>query len=203
MDGISTPCQIALSAMSAGAAVQCPDNSCFIYDWQHGKYQQFFAGAGGAEGYLSPSEAGQMHEWDGQFLTDRDYYKVQRSDPAYGQQFDLNVRKIIAVASRQGHQYSYDQVKSWINQAGYSEDGAPVMGGGNWNFRFAGDAPDYLQGLASPAKNRRVTGWESLHLHPDSNFHVDTASGGWLWFVHGFVDVFLGNTIYAKTGIPR
>lgn len=37
-----------------------------------------------------------------------------------------------------------------------------------------------------------------------THFHVDTDSGGlWGWFLHGFVDVFLGNMIFDSEGIPR
>jgi RHS repeat-associated protein len=208
VNGVDADCGQANNMVNSGAAVVVPDFLGRIgYSEKSKSFYMFTAYADGGLAYTRLSAETHGYEWGGQFLTDKQFYNIQRTNPNYKKQFDLAVQELMEFA---GQSYSYGQIAGWINQGGYSEVGAPFMGGGNWNFTFMEGAPDKLVELVTPDKNKRVRGWNSLHLHDTGYFHVDTASGDlhsasglFLWFMHGVADLFGGNTIYGNMGMPR
>jgi RHS repeat-associated protein len=206
LDGIATSCGFTMNLVSSGAGVQCPDNQCFRYNYGQNQFQQFIAGAGGATGYVSLSELGQLNEWQGSFLKDRDFLQKEFALPAFPQQTQLEVANL---AAHLGISLA-DAAKLIVTDTDPLNPQHPRIGGGNWNFAYT---PEALSEFTTLAVNARVSGSPSLHLHKgnDATFgpysHVDTADpypwssvGGLLR--HFFVDLLLGNTVYA-TGIPR
>jgi len=81
---------------------------------------------------------------------------------------------------------------------------ANVLVGGNYNWAFNDGA--LIQGQPAELAIGRYGSIDSLHVHADGTFHVDTANwhilplGGAL---HLAVDLIGGNTIWKDKGIPR
>jgi hypothetical protein len=197
--------------VSSESVVRCPDNQCSGYD-DNGLYRQFVAGAGGASGYVGLSSLGQLNEWQGKFLNNSDFYKMEVALPAYQQQLKLEIAKVAAYLGIS----SDDAAKVIVTDTSLSNRMHPWIGGGNWNFAYD---PGKLSEYTTLAMNGRVPGLLSLHLHTGDETsqyqpfsHVDTADplagSGFPWvsplglLLHGFVDVLLGNSVLA-TGIPR
>ncbi|NLV29673.1 MAG: RHS repeat protein [Acidobacteria bacterium] len=208
-DGAAMSCDATNTWLTAGAGVVIPaDMPLSFYDGK--SFNLLIVGAETPLTYASFSALSMLNEWNGRFLTNEQFYDIQRASKTYEQHLNLNAQEL---ANLMGS--SVDQALGWINQGSYGETGSPWLAGGNWNFTLNENAPVRLRQMVNVSKDKRYPGWNSLHLHsePSHHFHVDTASGGnpWygslkdmgLWLIHGAIDVGLGETIFSPMGFPR
>ena len=200
--------------VNSEAFTQCPNNQC-----TDSQGSPFVAGAGGAQGYVSYSDpTGAFNEWGGQFANDQQFaadleqfYQMQIAQPAYQQQLQVEINQVAAYLG-----IDTGAAATLINtNTSPSNKNRPTMKGGNWNFAYNLSLLDPAQASLLET-GAREPGSPSLHLHNPSNgdppySHNDTAdpysaSGGLSvsgLLKHFYVDIFLGNTVYSATGIPR
>jgi RHS repeat-associated protein len=201
VDGIEVDCGLAASLLGSGAGVQIPFGMpTTYYDDEEESYRVFTAGAGGTVGYVNVSDLEEMHEWNGSFLTNSEFYEVQVSRSAYQQQLNLAVEVIAETFN-----ISPAKAREILNlNTDYEKEKHPYMKGGNWNF-YLKDASLFSQ----YGNIYRMEGFPSLHYLNDGNgprIHIDTANpfvdaAGFL--AHGIVDVVAGTLFYDATGMPR
>jgi RHS repeat-associated protein len=202
VDGIDVDCGLAASLLGSGAGVQIPFGMpTTYYDYDEKSYRVLMAGAGGTVGYVNVSDLEEMHEWNGRFLTNSEFYEVQVTLPAFLQQMNLAAEQLAKTLG-----ISKDEAMKMLN-TNTKSDNRPVLKGGNWNFfidfKTAAQIGDVL------GNSGRASGSPSLHMRESSQgayIHVDT-SNPWLDVAglmgHGIVDVFVGTVFYGGTGIPR
>jgi len=179
---VDATCNMVQATVNGGGAVPCPNNNCGI--GTSTPYQC----VGSVCGYMSNQYVG-THE--------NEYNGVLYSNTEW-QTFLTNARE----AQRQA-------LADAIVAANPSLDWNTVYGnltylstkGGNADFAYSGDLNDlsFIPGYASGGREvlSRFGGIPSIHMPGDYILHLD--SGNPLWgfglgaFVHGFVDVLLGN----------
>ncbi len=199
VDGIDTSCGGAYGLLGMGGAVQCPGNVCSGWgrDPYTGEetYLTFYAGAGGATGYLSMYDWTQgVNEVGGNFLSNAQYTAYILAAFSGGIEAQrVALAQAIAANSNVPYQKAYDSLNT--------ENGH--LQGGNYNF--AATSAD-LNPTNVCGGDARCYG---IHFVTDPNsggwdVHLDTSNpwaSPWGLLEHGFVDVLLGNSAY--TVIPR
>jgi len=191
-DGVITPCGITQASLSADGAVQCPNNACSGFDAKTGKYVQFVAGAGGASGYFSLSDISQgLNEWNGALYSADQWVDFMDNRKEALQEA---VADAISLASNSPNGDNWDAI--------YGSLVYKDSGGGNGDFLYDGNVMDLGLSFSIGDSGKgcewlcRAGSMPSLH-YDHSMFHIDTANPSWGFgyglFVHGFVDLLLGN----------
>ena len=167
----------------------CPNNVCSGFS-SSGQYGQFYAFAGGTQGYYAPGDLSDgINEVDGHLLTNDQYNAYVQA--VYSDQIDDQKRALAQhMADASGGQICYEEAYNNLKlEGGY-------LNGGNYNFATT-YGPDDIN-----CSSTRCDG--GIHFPGSGLVHLDTANpyggvGG--LFEHFFVDVFLGNVYYNV--IPR
>ncbi|MGA8490648.1 MAG: RHS repeat-associated core domain-containing protein, partial [Terriglobales bacterium] len=187
MDGVDTPCNVVQSTVNGGGAVPCPNNNCGI--GTSSPYQC----VGTVCGYMSNQYVGtHENEYNGVLYSNSEWqtFLTNRVDAQQQALADA----IVAANPSLSWQAVYGSLQ-YLNTAG-----------GNANFAYQGNLIDlsFIPGYNTGGceVTCRFGGISSIHM-PGSDgagdpiLHLD--SGNPLWgfglgaFVHGFVDVLLGN----------
>jgi len=188
IDGTPSSCDMTNGFLQSGVGVQCPNNQCSGYT-ADGTYAQFYAFAGGTQGYYNPADLSQgINEANGHLFTNDQYSGYIQS--TYGSQIDAQRRALAqAIAANSG--ISYEQAYASLD---------PTNGhlqGGNYNFDANGLGPDSLD----CGGDARCNGIHFPGQDANGNWfvHLDTSNpfaSPFGFLEHGFVDLFLGNVAY-------
>jgi hypothetical protein len=178
---------MAYSELQGGGAVQCPNNNCGIGSAT--PYQCLDA----ACGYMSTEYvATHENEWNGVLYSDGEW-QTFLSDQVDAQRQAL--ADAISYASGSPDGSNWDYIYSNLSPL---PDGTK---GGNANFSWTGD-PNFINFIPGYDPGGcevtcRFGGIPSIHMPGGYILHLDSGNPIWGFglgaFVHGFVDVLLGN----------
>ena len=181
------------------AVAACPDNVCSGIA-ADGSFVEFYAFAGGANGYYRPGDVAGAYEYNGQLLTAHGWQQL--IDTIVESQREKIVEKIAAMNCSSDDSDCVSEIDKNItlNKA----IGHQGNIGGNYNFDIGSLSID-LSGCVNVGGPRCGTIY-SLHFAHPGAVHLDTANPVKLWglggILHLAVDVIGGNTIF-RDGIPR
>ena len=195
MDGADAPCSTVFATIGAGGASPCPNNDCGI-----GTATPYRC-VGPVCGYMHNQYlATHENEVNGLLLTNSQYAQ-------YLQGIIEGPRLAIVDQLVQTLCAPYDMSCQQNIYAGVNPDtsiGNNCVKGGNCNFSLSVDVQAMLD--LSSCIDLRCGDFGSLHFAYQGAVHLDPAQSVGLLglgaIVHSFVDLFLGNTIWAD-GIPR
>jgi RHS repeat-associated protein len=190
LDGLQVSASTAARVLASGTGVECPNDVCSGFS-SDGQYGEFFAFAGGTQGYYNPSDLSQgINEANGHLFTNSQYNAYILA--TYGAQIDAQRQALAAkIAASSGGKISYQQAYDSLNPS------TGHLQGGNYNFAET----IYGPGNLTCGGNDRCNG---IHFPSAGFVHLDTSNpftGPGAFLEHGFVDLFLGN--FAYTVIPR
>jgi hypothetical protein len=191
------------------SAVACPNSGCLTLEIDPLTGQpailEFFAGAGGAVGYLSGYDISQgLNEVNGTFLTNDAFQAYLR-----GNFLDaINAQLAAVIDALEARNTNHDQITAFINYvsenfSGFYGINAIDIQGGNVNFPVWGTAQSgglfdfFSWGAACPNNGRCDDGLD--FSHKNGMFHLDTAdpyNGVGNALAHFGVDIILGNVVY-------
>jgi RHS repeat-associated protein len=185
--------QTVMTGLGGNGLAACPNNVCNGFT-SNGDYFQFVAGAGGASGYVKFSDiTSGMNEWNGTFYSDSQWgtFLTDRREA---------LRETLADAISWA---SNDSNVTWDFVYNHLVDNGTQ--GGNADFGWDNSDGTSVVGLNLSIPGAATGGCEwscrdgsmpSLHYN-NFMFHLDTANPSWGFglglFIHGFVDVLLGN----------
>jgi RHS repeat-associated protein len=198
IDGFAADCGVASSLLQSGAGVQCPNNYCGI--GTSTPYQC----AGSVCGYMSNQYvATHENEYNGILYSDSQWH-VFLSDRADAQRQALADAISYASSNPDGSNWDY----IYDNLSPYKPGTEDLnIQGGNVDFSWTGNNSNtsfvpLLDWNKGGCPLCRYGSMDAIHFNHDM-FHLDTASPAWGFglglFMHGFVDVLLGN---INPGVP-
>jgi RHS repeat-associated protein len=197
VDGLPSSGSTVNWLLSSGSGVECPNDTCAGFS-SDGQYGEFFAFAGGAQGYYNPSDLSQgVYEWDGHL-----YNPSQWSDFIDNRREAVReaLAEKLSLASNSPNGDDWDTIYKNLQYI--------TTKGGNADFAYNGSLVDiglsYIMG--DDGTGCEVTcrdgDMPSVHFH-NSMFHLDTANPMWGYglglVIHGINDVGFGN---INPGVP-
>jgi len=199
MNGVAIACSVLGGVIGGGGAAACPNNACsgFGVDANGNTvFAQFYAFAGGTSGYYNPSDIAQgVWEWNGQLLTAQGYndYVIEPYEDKMAAKVaaDLGIPASNVTASGVGGGNANFQIdeNTWAEES--SSDGCSSEIGPGIRCGFA-PSLHFESGLDSLGN---MIYW----VHMDT---ANPATGLLGLVIHGFVDFFLGNTVFSS-GVPH
>jgi RHS repeat-associated protein len=186
------------------SAVACPNSGCLTLgiDTLTGQpaILEFFAGAGGAVGYLSGYDISRgLNEVNGTFLTDAAYQTYLQSNFLDA----IKAQLAATIAALKAANVNPDQIQAFANYMNANFNLISVHGG-NADFPDSGRGFDFSN-LGCPEDRCDLGALGTLDFSHGGSFHLDTADPYNFWgggtFLHFAVDIILGNVVYYV--IPR
>lgn len=157
-------------------------------------FAQFYAFAGGTSGYFNPSEIAEgVWEWNGQLYTATGWGAYLDNQRELAKEALVNT---ISMASTSSDGSNWDAIYNSLDYDGTKGSNADFSWNGTTDLNSLGLDPGLQLDSGGCEWSCRDGSMPSLHFN-DGMFHLDTASPSWGFgfglFVHGFVDLLLGN----------